>query len=655
MTQLTDKMNIHNLVAISLLAASSLVGNAQDTLQLNLNLKRPTAEADPRMYGVFFEDINMGADGGLYAELVKNRSFEFPQALMGWNAFGQVEVRTDTPCFDRNPHYARISNAGTLTGSGLDNEGFRGIGLKEGETYRFSTYARCSEGLKAHLDIELIGADGQTLCRKGLQVNGTEWKRYTASLIAPRTEERAHLRVVMRSKGCCDMDHISLFPSDTWKGKEGGLRRDLVEALRDLHPGVMRFPGGCVVEGNSLATRYQWKNTIGPVENRPLNENRWNYTFKDRACPDYFQSYGLGFYEFFQLCEDIGARPLPILSVGLSCQYESHEQVPLDSLQPYIQDALDLIEFANEPKESTWGSVRAGMGHPEPFGLQFIGIGNEQWGQEYVERLTPFIQAIRARYPDIQIVGSAGPSADGDKFDYLWPEMRQLGADLVDEHYYMDPQWFLSHADRYDNYPRKGTKVFAGEYASHDHSQGKANNFRAALSEAAFMTGLERNADVVRLATYAPLFAHIDAWQWNPDLIWFDNLRSCRTPNYYVQQLYSLHAQPQIYSITSDGKALTGQKGLYASASGNASTSETVLKLVNAADSTMELCITIQGAKRLPQSGICTYLQSDDLNAVNHFDRELVYPRLTPVCTDGKGRLHLTLPPHFFGVYSLHP
>lgn len=648
-------MNIRNFAFISLLALSAISCHAQDTLRLDLNLKRPTAEADPRMYGVFFEDINMGADGGLYAELVKNRSFEFPQPLMGWNAFGQVEVRTDSPCFNRNPHYVRISNAGTLTGSGLDNEGFRGIGLKEGETYRFSTYARCPESTDAHLCIELIGADGQTLCRKDVHVNGTEWKCYTASLIAPRTEEKAHLRVVMRSKGCCDLDHVSLFPSDTWKGRAGGLRRDLVEALRDLHPGVMRFPGGCVVEGNSLATRYQWKNTIGPVENRPLNENRWNYTFKDRACPDYFQSYGLGFYEFFQLCEDIGARPLPILSVGLSCQYESHEQVPIDSLQPYIQDALDLIEFANGPKESTWGSIRAGMGHPEPFGLQFIGIGNEQWGKEYVERLTPFIQAIRARYPDIQIVGSAGPSADGDKFDYLWPEMRRLGADLVDEHYYMEPQWFLHNADRYDNYPRKGSKVFAGEYASHDHSQGKANNFRAALSEAAFMTGLERNADVVRLATYAPLFAHIDAWQWNPDLIWFDNLHSFRTPNYYVQQLYSLHAQPQIYPITSEGKALTGQHGLYASASGNASTGETVLKLVNASDSAMVLCISVKGTKHLLQSGICTYLQSDDLNAVNDFGHERVYPRLMPVSADTKGTLRLTLPPHFFGVYCLHP
>ena len=648
-------MNIRNLVSISILAVSSLTINAQDTLQLDLNLKRPIAEADPRMYGVFFEDINMGADGGLYAELVKNRSFEFPQPLMGWNAFGQVEVRTDRPCFDRNPHYVRISNTGTLTGSGLDNEGFRGIGLKDGKTYRFSTYARCAEGQSTHLDIELIGADGQTLSRKRIQVNCTEWKRYTTSLTAPRTEEKAHLRVVMRSKGCCDMDHISLFPSDTWKGREGVLRRDLVEALRDLHPGVMRFPGGCVVEGNSLATRYQWKNTIGPVENRPLNENRWNYTFKDRSCPDYFQSYGLGFYEFFQLCEDIGARPLPILSVGLSCQYESHEQVPLDSLKPYIQDALDLIEFANGPKESTWGSVRTKMGHPEPFGLQFIGIGNEQWGKEYVERLTPFIQAIRARYPYIQIVGSAGPSADGDKFDYLWPEMRRLGADLVDEHYYMDPQWFLSHADRYDNYPRKGSKVFAGEYASHDHTQGKANNFRAALSEAAFMTGLERNADVVRLATYAPLFAHVDAWQWNPDLIWFDNLRSFRTPNYYVQQLYSLHAQPQIYAITSEGKALTGQHGLYASASGNASTGETVLKLVNASDSAMEVRISVKGTKHLHHNGICTYLQSDDLNAVNDFGQEKVHPQQMPMTADSRGRISMTLPPHFFGVCSLLP
>ena len=627
---------------------------ADSAVDLRVNLARPVAEADDRMYGIFFEDINFGADGGLYAELVKNRSFEFPQHLVGWTPFGQVSVRDEQPCFERNPHYVHLEQTTQLTGAGLDNEGFRGIGLRQGADYRFRVYARNCAAHPATLDVELVGADGATLCKGTLKVAAAQWQPYELILRSPLTEPKARLRVVMRQAGSIDLDHVSLFPTDTWKQRPGGLRRDLVEALRDLHPGVMRFPGGCVVEGNSLATRYEWKNTVGPVENRPLNENRWNYTFKHRAFPDYYQTCGLGFYEFFQLCEDIGARPLPILSVGLSCQYESHEQVPLDSLQPYIQDALDLIEFANGPTTSTWGKVRAEMGHPAPFGLQFIGIGNEQWGPEYVQRLEPFIRAIRKQWPDVQIVGSAGPSADGDKFDYLWPEMRRLGADLVDEHYYMSPEWFLRNAARYDRYPRKGTKVFAGEYAAHDQSCGKANNFRSALAEAAFMTGLERNADVVRLATYAPLFAHVDAWQWNPDLIWFDNLHLMRTPNYYVQQLYALHAHSQILSVTSGGQALTGQLGLYASASRQPHTGETVLKLVNASDRPLEVSIRFQGGKRSLTQGICTFLQSDDLGAVNDFDHDRIHPRHMPVRVDADGVLRLQLPKHFFGVYQLN-
>ncbi len=643
-----------HITLASLLFASALTAGAQTkNVNLNIDLGKPVANADSRMYGVFFEDINFGADGGLYAELVKNRSFDFPQHLTGWTAVGGVEIRNDDPCFSRNPYYARITCSGELTGSGIDNEGFRGIGLKNGATYDFSLYGRTPQGSDATLDVELIGADGQQLVKKQISVNSKTWKKYSLTFTAPRTEEKARLRVVMREKGTADVDHISLFPTDTWKGRKGGLRRDLVEALRDLHPGVMRFPGGCVVEGNSLATRYQWKNTLGDVENRPLNENRWNYTFKYRAFPDYYQSYGLGFYEFFQLCEDIGARPLPILSVGLSCQYESHEQVPVDSLQPYIDDALDLIEFANGATTTKWGKVRAEMGHPEPFGLEFIGIGNEQWGKEYVERLEPFVKAIRKRYPNIKIVGSSGPSADGDKFDYLWPEMKRLKADLVDEHYYMTPDWFLQNATRYDNYDRKGPKVFAGEYAAHDHPTGKANNFRAALAEAAFMTGLERNADVVRLATYAPLFAHVDAWQWNPDLIWYDNLRSLRTPNYYVQQLYALNAGSTVLSATSDGKALTGQDGLYASSSRDASTGETLVKLVNVTDSTTTVTLSFKGTKHLPKSGTCTYLQADDLNTTNTFDAERIVPRTMPVTVNGDGTCTLELPKHFFGVYRM--
>ena len=393
---------------------------------MTVDVSKPTARINPAMYGIFFEDINFGADGGLYAELVKNRSFEFPQPLVGWIPFGEVTVQDERPCFDRNPHYVRITNDGCLLRAGLDNEGYRGIGLKKGEDYRFSAYVRTPDTKPMKLSVELVNSNGENLLKKELEVKGSEWQKLTAVLKAPFTDVRSRLRVVLQTEGTVDMDHISLFPVNTWKKRENGLRADLVQALYDLNPGVFRFPGGCIIEGNSLATRYQWKNSVGPVENRPLNENRWNYTFKHKAFPDYFQSYGLGFYEYFLLSEDLGAEPLPVLSCGLSCQYESNEVVPLGELGPYVQDALDLIEFANGAATSKWGKVRADMGHPEPFGLKMIAIGNEQWGSIYVERLKPFVEAIRAKYPDLPMMLCSGGGGRTDYealryFTEFWP------------------------------------------------------------------------------------------------------------------------------------------------------------------------------------------------------------------------------------------
>ncbi|WP_195352928.1 alpha-L-arabinofuranosidase C-terminal domain-containing protein [Bacteroides cellulosilyticus] len=620
---------------------------------MTVDVSKPTAKIQPEMYGIFFEDINFGADGGLYAELVKNRSFEFPQPFVGWVPFGNVTVQDANPCFDRNPHYVRVVNDGRLLRAGLDNEGYRGIGVKQGEEYRFSVYARTPDAKSMKLSIELVNSNAQNLLKKEIEVSGNNWQKLTVVLKSPFTDAHARLRIVLETQGTVDMDHISLFPVNTWKGRENGLRADLAQALYDLNPGVFRFPGGCIIEGNSLETRYQWKNSVGPVENRPLNENRWNYTFKHKAFPDYFQTLGLGYFEYFLLSEDLGAEPLPVISCGLSCQYESNEVVPMDELDPYIQDALDLIEFANGPVTSKWGKVRADMGHPEPFNLKMIGIGNEQWDKVYVERLEAFTKAIRAKYPNVKVVGSSGPSANGDKFDYLWPEMKRIGVDLVDEHYYMNPDWFFGNASRYDNYDRKGPKVFAGEYASHDHSTKKDNNFLAALSEAAFMTGLERNADVVHLATYAPLFAHVDAWQWNPDLIWFDNLRMMRTPNYYVQQMYGMNAGTDVLSLKMDGKAVAGQDSLYATAALNAPTGEIILKLVNASSKPADVQIDFNGLKkRQLVAGSCTYLQNDNWRTVNTLDQEAIVPRVRPVQVEGQS-LKLKLEPRSFGVYRL--
>lgn len=503
------------------------------------------------------------------------------------------------------------------------------------------------------LSVELVNGNAENLLRQEVEVAGSAWQKVTAVLESPFTDARSRLRVVLTTPGAVEMDHISLFPVDTWKGRENGLRRDLAQALFDLNPGVFRFPGGCIIEGSDLATRYDWKKSVGPVENRPLNENRWNYTFAHKAAPDYFQSYGMGFYELFLLSEDIGAEPLPVVNCGLACQFESREVVPLEELDAYVQDALDLIEFANGDPSTAWGRVRAEMGHPEPFGLKMIAVGNEQWGEVYPERLERFVKAIRAKYPAIRIVGSAGPGPAGEQFDYLWPEMKRLGVDLVDEHYYMPPEWFFANAARYDGYDRQGPKVFAGEYASYDHASGKANNYLSALSEAAFMTGLERNADVVPLATYAPLLAHVDAWQWNPDLIWFDNLRMMRTPNYYVQQMYGMNAGTDVLSLKMDGKAVAGQDSLYATAALNAPTGEIILKLVNASSKPADVQIDFNGLKkRQLVAGSCTYLQNDNWRTVNTLDQEAIVPRVRPVQVEGQS-LKLKLEPRSFGVYRI--
>ncbi len=358
----------------------------------------------------------------------------------------------------------------------------------EGEKYDFSLYARTRSGdAPVKLRINLVDSRNDLYEQKEIEVSGKEWKKYTVVLTPGATEARSRLRITMVTKGIVDLEHISLFPQKTFNNRPNGMRADLAQALKELKPGVFRFPGGCIVEGTNKATRYQWKNTVGPVENRPININRWNYTFSHKKFPDYYQSCGLGFFEYFLLSEDIGAEPLPVLNCGLSCQYENqdpNENCQVDKLQPYIDDALDLIEFANGSATSEWGKIRADMGHPAPFNLKLIAIGNEQWGPLYPERLELFVKAIRAKYPEIKIIGSSGPQSEGEDFDYLWPEMRRLKVDLVDEHFYRSPEWFLNGAKRYDSYDRQGPKVFAGEYAC--HSVNRENSFLTALCEAAF-------------------------------------------------------------------------------------------------------------------------------------------------------------------------
>ena len=650
-------------IITTLLAGISLTVGAQ-TSQFDIYLKKVGAPIQPTMYGIFFEDINFAADGGLYAELVKNRSFEFPQDnLQGWKAFGKVEVRDDGP-FERNPHYVRLVEPGHRhKWTGLDNEGFFGIGIRKGEQYRFSVWARVPDGGSQTLRIELVNTasmgENQFYTQNRIIVNSKEWAKYQIVITAPETNPKATLRIFLEGRGgCVDLEHVSLFPVDTWKGHENGLRKDLAQALYDLHPGIFRFPGGCIVEGTDLDTRYNWKNSVGPVENRPLNENRWEYTFPHRFYPDYYQSYGLGFYEFFLLSEEIGSEPLPIVSCGLACQFQNDKadaHVPVDELQPYIQDALDLIEFANGGTDTEWGKLRADMGHPQPFNLKFIGVGNEQWDPIYPEHLRPFVDAIRAKYPDIKIVGSSGPNSEGDQFDYLWPEMKRLGADLVDEHFYRPYDWFLSQGARYDNYDRNGPKVFAGEYACHATGK-KWNHFYASLLEAAFMTTLERNADIVHMATYAPLFAHVEGWQWRPDLIWYDNLNSVRTVSWHVQQLYGQYRGQNTLQLTMNGSNVTGadgQDGLFASAVLDAD--KVYVKVINTTDKPQDIALNFTGLKKkeLLRGVECVKLTSNKLYEDNSLElSDNIVPVKASFNAEGQ-QVSATIEPYCFTIYVL--
>lgn len=617
---------------ILLLMLAAMAGTAflraQSPKMITVDAGKPVAPIQSTMWGVFFEDINLAADGGVYAEMVKNRSFEFLQPLMGWKIL-KSDTTTGILILNRgagyrnNPRFVRITAGENEKRYGLSNAGFRGMGIQEGMVYHFSVNACLQPGSTLKLTAELVDSKGKVAGKATLEPAGNDWKKYTADITSTVTDARGKLNVWIEGQGSIDLDMISLFPDNTWKHRPGGLRADLVQLLADLKPGFVRFPGGCIVEGRDLGNRYQWKNTIGNAEDRPLMINRWNTEFKHRLTPDYFQSFGLGFYEYFLLAEDIGAEPLPILNCGMACQYNTAELVPMDQLDPYIQDALDLIEFANGPAYSEWGKIRMQMGHPAPFHLKMIGVGNEQWGPQYIERYKAFAAVLKAKYPDIKLVSGAGPSPDGSFFDYASGELKQLGADIVDEHYYANPAWFLQHATRYDNYDRNSYKIFAGEYAAQEKfttSPENHNNWECALAEAAFMTGLERNAAVVHLCSYAPLFAHVDGWQWKPDLIWFDNLRSFGTPNYYVQQMYSTNKGTEVLSILSNGSPLTGSDGLYGSAAYDQVSGDVIIKLVHTGTAPVRVAVKLTGKKPAASAVRIQEMAASDLSTVNTLD-----------------------------------
>ena len=669
-------------LAMAVVISAALSSWAQ--LTMDVNTKKMGAPIQSTMYGIFFEDINYAADGGLYGELVKNRSFEFPQHLMGWQSFGCVDVENDGP-FQRCPHYVVLSDPGHRDRrTGLVNEGYFGIGVKKGEQYRFSVWAKAPKS-KATIRVQLIQENSmeehQEFAEQKIDITSTDWKKYTVTLTSTKTLKHAKLRIFLQGPNSVCLEHISLFPANTYKNRENGMRRDLAQALEDLHPGIFRFPGGCIVEGSSLDERYQWKNSVGPVENRPLNHNRWEYTFDYRYYPDYYQSYGLGFFEFFQLAEDIGAEPLPVISCGLSCQFQNPDptkpgvHVPLDELDSYIQDALDLVEFANGDVNTKWGKVRADMGHPAPFNLKFLGVGNEQWdydekhggyGPVFTSRLKKFSDALRAKYPQLKLIGTTGPNSEGWDFDLLQPRMKELKVDLYDEHYYRNEQWFLSHGLRYDSYDRKGPKVFAGEYACHGKGK-KWNHYEAAILEAAHMTGFERNADIVHMTTPAPLFAHVDGWQWRPDQIWYDQTQMFKTVSYYVQQMYSLNKGTNVLSLTTqkqEGKKSVavpvanqeGQNGLFASAAYDKDASEVIVKVVNTSKQQQPITLNLKDLMGTTQAQTITLSHKgmDDENSIQH--PELITPQQGTIAVEAgkkQSTINDQLPAMSFRIYRI--
>lgn len=587
----------HAIIALFFCAMGMLP--AKQLTAQSSNKKIAAKPISPDLFGVFFEDISYSADGGLYGELVQNRSFEYNPGDMdawsskrnNWNTFtawsytnrgygyGNISLETTAPIHPNNPHYLviNVEEAGK-EGVGLTNHGFDGIAVKKDARYNFSVFIRQVSDNAIPFTIKLLGAKGDTLAMAAFSTNSRSWKKYSVSLTAAATDDSCSIAVLAQSTGKFAIDMVSLFPQASFKNRENGLRADLALAIANLQPKFMRFPGGCLVHGDGLGNMYRWKNTIGPLEERIDQKNIWNY----------HQSAGLGYYEYFQFCEDIGAKPLPVLAAGVSCQNSGgtwrtgsngQKAIPMAEMDAWIQDALDLIEWANGPVSSVWGAKRAAAGHPQPFGLQYVGIGNEdKMTAEFNERFTMMYNTLKAKHPEITLVGTVGPFPAGEDYELGWKLANQLKVPVVDEHYYEKPDWFLKNNKRYDRYDRKKSKVYVGEYAS------RGNTLLNALTEAAYMTSLERNGDIVQMASYAPLLANVNHISWSPDLVYFNNSTLALSANYFVQQLFSVN-QGSLYFdniVSLKNSEQFTDSALAASVVKQAGTGDIILKIVNA-------------------------------------------------------------------------
>jgi alpha-L-arabinofuranosidase len=570
-----------------------------------LTLNGESKDISPLLMGIFFEDINYAADGGLYAELIQNRDFEYSPdennrekgwgPSYAWKTEGDkidFSIATDNPIHPNNPHYARLDVKGGIAtlinngGNAFVNSGFDGITLTKGEPYRLRFKARSTK--KMPVEFDLVTAHGNKVANGKLTVKkSSKWDDYELLLTPTEHTTNASLHIVPKNNGVLDLDMVSLFPVNTFKGRENGLRADLAQTLANLKPRFVRFPGGCVAHGNGLDNMYDWKGSVGPLESRKPLSNLWGY----------HQSRGLGYFEYFQFCEDIGAEPLPVLAAAVPCQNSwtpsrfSHDAVtnygqqgglPMDSLDSYIQDVLDLIEYANGPATSTWGRLRAEAGHPEPFGLKYIGIGNEDMiTSVFKERFNRINDAVKRAHPEITVIGTVGPFYEGADYEEGWRLAKEKGIDMVDEHYYVDPAWLIYNQDFYDNYDRKGTKVYLGEWAA--HLPGRPSNMETALAEALYLTSVERNGDVVTMSSYAPLLAKDNHTQWKPDLIYFNNSEVRPTTDYETMRLYGENAGSKYLAsdlrLDTDNNKARARVG--ASVVKDPATGDVIVKLVN--------------------------------------------------------------------------
>ena len=574
----------------------------------------------PDLFGIFFEDINYAADGGLYAELLQNRDFEYDPsdkkgrdttwtATHSWRLRGEGidwRIATDEPLHPNNPHHAVLTVG--RPGGALVNAGWDGVAVHGGEKYDFSLFGKQLGDKPMQFEVAICDAAGRTIASQRIRIAGRQWKQVRAVLTPAETVADGTLEIRPLNAGEAAVDFVSLFPQQTFRGRKNGLRRDLAEKLADLHPRFVRFPGGCVAHGDGLHNIYRWKNTVGPLWARKGMRNIWNY----------HQSMGLGYYEYFCLCEDLGAEPLPVVAAGVPCQNSSdcgagqQGGIPMEELDAYIQDILDLIEWANGAPTTTWGRVRAEAGHPAPFGLKYLGIGNEDLISDvFTERYTRICRAVQERYPDIRIVGTAGPFYEGSDYEWGWQLADELRLPLVDEHYYTTPGWFIHNQDFYDKYDRSKPKVYLGEYAS--HGPGRRHNIESALTTAIYLTAVERNADVVQLASYAPLFSRIGHQQWSHNLIYFTNDSIRLTTDYHVQRLFGTHAGseyiPAWVRCSSDRPGVGVRIG--ESIVRDAATGDRIVKLVNLLPVEVDAALDLGALVTAPVTAVLERLAGD--------------------------------------------